>query len=84
MLCAFGGLDHFPSVEALMKNGKNKSLQAVELESGVGHQWRLWKWASFIASEVGERDQRLFPIEMRSTDCISFYVILPPSLKKMT
>lgn len=52
-LCPFGGLDAFPSVEALVKNGKNRILQAIELESGLGHQWRLWKWASYCASEVG-------------------------------
>ena len=51
-ICPFGGLDLFPSIEALVKNGKNRSLQAIELESGIGHQWRLWKWASYCASEV--------------------------------
>lgn len=35
-----------------MKNGKTRALQALELESGIGHQWRLWKWASYCASEV--------------------------------
>ena len=42
----------FPSVEALIKNGKNRTLQAIELESGFGNQLRLWKWASYCASEV--------------------------------
>lgn len=51
-LCPFGGLDLFPSVEALVKNGKNRILQAIELESGIGRQWYLWKWASYCASEV--------------------------------
>lgn len=51
-LCPFGGLDIAPSVEALVKNGKNRMLQAIELESGIGHQWRLWKWACYCASEV--------------------------------
>lgn len=51
-LCPFGGLNQFPSVEALVKNGKNRTLQAVEFESGIGHQWHLWKWASYCASEV--------------------------------
>jgi nuclear pore complex protein Nup107 len=45
-------LDLVPSVEALVKNGKNRMLQAIELESGIGHQWHLWKWASYCASEV--------------------------------
>lgn len=51
-LCPFGGLDLVPSVEALSKNGKNRILQAIELESGIGRQWRLWKWACYSASEV--------------------------------
>lgn len=51
-LCPFGGLDHSPSIDALVRNGKNRTLQAIELESGIGHQWRLWKWASYCASEV--------------------------------
>lgn len=50
-LCPFGGLDLVPSVEALSKNGKNRILQAIELESGIGRQWRLWKWACYSASE---------------------------------
>ena len=41
-----------PSLDALHKNGKYRTLQAIELESGVGRQWRLWKWASYCASEV--------------------------------
>lgn len=52
-LYPFGGLNQFPSVEVLVKNGKNRTLQAVEFESGIGHQWHLWKWASYCASEVG-------------------------------
>jgi hypothetical protein len=51
-LCPFGGIDMFPSLDALHKNGKYRTLQAIELESGVGRQWRLWKWASYCASEV--------------------------------
>lgn len=51
-LFPFGGLDHFPSLEALIRNGKTRTLQAIELESGIGHQWRLWRWASYCASEV--------------------------------
>lgn len=41
-----------PSVEAWARKGKDRSLQALELESGHGHQRRLWKWACFCASEV--------------------------------
>ncbi|KAF7843626.1 nuclear pore complex protein NUP107 [Senna tora] len=50
-LCPFGGLNQCPSVEALVKNGRNRTLQAVEFESGMSHQWHLWKWASYCASE---------------------------------
>ncbi|KAI8027643.1 Nuclear pore complex protein NUP107 [Camellia lanceoleosa] len=50
-LCPFGGLGLCPSVEALVKNGKNRTLQAIELESGIGHQWRHWKWATYCVSE---------------------------------
>jgi hypothetical protein len=32
-------------------------LQAIELESGIGRQWRLWKWASYCASEVNDTHQ---------------------------
>lgn len=49
----FGGLEVVPSVEALLANGKNRLMQAIELESGIGRQWCLWKWASYCASEVG-------------------------------
>ncbi|CAA0816162.1 Nuclear pore complex protein NUP107 [Striga hermonthica] len=56
-LCPFGGLNLFPSIEAVEKNGKNRMLQAIELESGIGHQWRLWRWASYCASEkIAEED----------------------------
>jgi len=51
-LCPFGGIDMFSSLDALLKNGKSRTLQAIELEGGVGRQWRLWKWASYGASEV--------------------------------
>jgi hypothetical protein len=36
----------FRSLHALHKNGNYRTLQAIELESGVWWQWRLWKWAS--------------------------------------
>lgn len=51
-----GELGASPSVEAFCNTGKDRALQALELESGVAHQRRLWKWACFIASEkIGER-----------------------------
>ncbi|VAH13155.1 unnamed protein product [Triticum turgidum subsp. durum] len=56
-LCPFGGIDLFPSLEAMLKNGNSRTLQAIELESGIGRQWRLWKWASYCASEkIAEHD----------------------------
>ncbi|KAL6491760.1 hypothetical protein OROGR_034125 [Orobanche gracilis] len=56
-LCPFGGVNLFPSLEALEENGQNRMLQAIEQESGIGHQWRLWKWASYCASEkIAEED----------------------------
>lgn len=58
-LCPFGGSDLVPSVEALSKNGKNRILQAIELESGIGRQWRLWKWACYSASEVKRKVNHL-------------------------
>jgi hypothetical protein len=54
-LCPFGGVDMFPSLEAMLSNGQARTLQAIELESGIGRQWRLWKWASYCASEVNSR-----------------------------
>ncbi|KAL1810625.1 hypothetical protein DCAR_0730337 [Daucus carota subsp. sativus] len=76
-LCAFGGLDHFPSVEALMKNGKNRSLQAVELESGIGHQRRLWKWASYVASErIAEEEGSKYEAAIYASQCSNLKRIL--------
>ncbi|KAL8118826.1 nuclear pore complex protein NUP107 [Apium graveolens] len=76
-LCAFGGVDHFPSVEALMKNGKNRSLQAVELESGIGHQQRLWKWASFVASEkIAEEEGSKYEAAIYASQCSNLKRIL--------
>jgi nuclear pore complex protein Nup107 len=73
-LCPFGGLDLVPSVEALVKNGKNRMLQAIELESGIGHQWHLWKWASYCASEV-----RLTKVDQLAfCPCIQFLVCFIP------
>ena len=54
----------FPSVDALVKNGKNRTLQAIELESGFGNQLRLWKWASYCASEVMQFPDRFFTLLM--------------------
>ncbi|BBN06716.1 nuclear pore complex protein Nup107 [Marchantia polymorpha subsp. ruderalis] len=56
-----GELGPSPTVEAWKRKsrdwspnaygrGRDRSLKAVELESGSGHQRRLWKWACFAAS----------------------------------
>ncbi|XP_010111983.2 nuclear pore complex protein NUP107 [Morus notabilis] len=69
-LCPFGGLDQFPSVEALLKNGKGRTLQAIELESGIGHQWRLWRWASYCASEkIAHQDGGKFEAAVYAAQC---------------
>ncbi|XP_050285222.1 nuclear pore complex protein NUP107 isoform X2 [Quercus robur] len=77
-LCPFGGLDLFPSVEALVKNGKNRILQAIELESGLGHQWRLWKWASYCASEkIAEQDGGKYEAAVYASQCSNLIRMLP-------
>ncbi|XWS20034.1 hypothetical protein CRYUN_Cryun31cG0066700 [Craigia yunnanensis] len=77
-ICPFGGLDLFPSIEALMKNGKNRSLQAIELESGIGHQWRLWKWASYCASErISEQNGGKYEIAVYAAQCSNLKRMLP-------
>ncbi|KAL5805261.1 hypothetical protein ACOSQ3_032061 [Xanthoceras sorbifolium] len=77
-LCPFGGMDLFPSVEALVKNGKNRTLQAVELESGIGHQWRLWKWASYCASEkIAEQDGGKYEKAVYAAQCSNLKHMLP-------
>ncbi|XP_059456624.1 nuclear pore complex protein NUP107 isoform X1 [Corylus avellana] len=80
-LCPFGGLDLYPSVEALVKNGKNgknRILQAIELESGPGHQWRLWKWASYCASEkIAEQDGGKYEAAVYAAQCSNLKRLLP-------
>ncbi|PON93456.1 Nuclear pore protein [Trema orientale] len=77
-LCPFGGLDQFPSVEALLKNGKDRTLQAIELESGIGHQWRLWKWASYCASEkIAHQDDGKFEAAVYAAQCSNLQRMLP-------
>ncbi|XP_057504964.1 nuclear pore complex protein NUP107 [Actinidia eriantha] len=77
-LCPFGGLDLFPSVDALIKNGKNRTLQAIELESGIGHQWRLWKWATYCASErIAEQDGGKYETAAYASQCSNLKRILP-------
>ncbi|KAK3198179.1 hypothetical protein Dsin_021594 [Dipteronia sinensis] len=77
-LCPFGGMDLFPSVEALVKNGKNRTLQAIELEIGIGHQWRLWKWASYCASEkIAEQDGGKYERAVYAAQCSNLKHMLP-------
>ncbi|WCJ39372.1 hypothetical protein M5689_020364 [Euphorbia peplus] len=77
-LCPFGGLDLTPSVEALVKNGKNRTLQAVELESGIGYQWRLWKWASYCASKkIAEQNGGKFEVAVYASQCSDLKRMLP-------
>ncbi|CAL5379462.1 unnamed protein product [Camellia sinensis] len=77
-VCPFGGLDLCPSVEALVKNGKNRTLQAIELESGIGHQWRLWKWATYCVSErIVEQDGGKYETAVYAAQCSNLKRILP-------
>lgn len=77
-LCPFGGCDQSPSTEALIKNGKNRNLQAIELESGIGHQWRLWKWASYCASEkIAEQEGGKYETAIYAAQCSNLKRILP-------
>ncbi|KAL3528565.1 hypothetical protein ACH5RR_007887 [Cinchona calisaya] len=77
-LCPFGGFELFPSIESLVKNGKNRMLQAMELESGIGHQYRLWKWASYCASEqIAEQDGGKYETAVYALHCSNLKRILP-------
>uniref|UniRef100_A0A2P2K3Y4 Nuclear pore complex protein n=1 Tax=Rhizophora mucronata TaxID=61149 RepID=A0A2P2K3Y4_RHIMU len=77
-LCPFEGMDLFPSVEALLKNGKNRMLQAIELESGIGRQLRLWKWASYCASErIAEQADGKYEIAVYAAQCSNLRRMLP-------
>ncbi|KAJ4958550.1 hypothetical protein NE237_025661 [Protea cynaroides] len=77
-LSPFGGLDQFPSIEALVKNGKNRTLQAIELESGIGHQWRLWKWACYCASErIADQDGEKYEAAVYAAQCSNLKCLLP-------
>ncbi|XP_068662789.1 nuclear pore complex protein NUP107 [Aristolochia californica] len=77
-LCPFGGLDQFPSIEALKKNGVNRTLQAIELQSGIGHQWRLFRWASFCASEkIAEREGEKYESAIYAAQSSNLKHLLP-------
>uniref|UniRef100_A0A803LDI3 Nuclear pore complex protein n=1 Tax=Chenopodium quinoa TaxID=63459 RepID=A0A803LDI3_CHEQI len=77
-LCPFGGSDLVPSVEALSKNGKNRMLQAIELESGIGRQWRLWKWACYSASErIAEQGGGKYEAAVYAAQCSNLKRMFP-------
>jgi nuclear pore complex protein Nup107 len=77
-LCPFSGMDMFPSIEALVKNGENRTLQAIEQESGFGNQLRLWKWASYCASEkIAEQDGGKHEVAVFATQCSNLNRMLP-------
>ncbi|XP_077236432.1 nuclear pore complex protein isoform X2 [Tasmannia lanceolata] len=77
-LSPFGGLNQFPSIEALQKNGKNRTLQAIELESGIGRQWCLWKWASYCTSEkIAEQDGGRYEAAVYASHCSNLKRLLP-------
>nr|KYP41292.1 Retrovirus-related Pol polyprotein from transposon TNT 1-94 [Cajanus cajan] len=76
-LCPFGGLNQFPSVEAVVNNGKNRTLQAVEFDSGIGHQWHLWKWASYCASEKIAEQGGKWEAAVYAVQCSNLKRMLP-------
>lgn len=77
-LCPFGDSSLFPSLEVLEKNGKNRLLQATELESGIGRQWHLWKWASYCASEkIAEQDGGKYESAVYAVQCSNLKRLLP-------
>ncbi|XP_047940183.1 nuclear pore complex protein NUP107 [Salvia hispanica] len=77
-LSPFGDSNLLPSLEVLEKNGKNRMLQAIELESGIGHQWYLWKWASYCASEkIAEQDGGKYESAVYASKCSNLKRLLP-------
>ncbi|PWA96674.1 hypothetical protein CTI12_AA037420 [Artemisia annua] len=54
----FGGMDHTPSVEALIRNGKDRSLQAMELES----EQESGKYETAIYAANCSNVKRILPI----------------------
>ncbi|CAM8955911.1 unnamed protein product [Rhodiola kirilowii] len=77
-LSSFGGTDQFPSIDVLVKNGKDRKLQACEAESGIGHHWLLWKWACFCASErIAEQDGGKYESAVFAVQCSNLKRTLP-------
>ncbi|GLJ31305.1 hypothetical protein SUGI_0628000 [Cryptomeria japonica] len=78
ILCGPCGFDPCPSVEELQQTGKNRTLQAIELESGLGYQRRLWKWASFCASEkIAQQDGGRYEAAIYAAQCSNLRRLLP-------
>ncbi|KAJ0007606.1 hypothetical protein Pint_29229 [Pistacia integerrima] len=81
-LCPFGGMDLFPSVEALVKNGKNRTLQAIELESGTGHQWQYFEmdqrnFPPFVLKKISEQDGGKYETAVNAAQCSNLKHMLP-------
>nr|GMC51934.1 nuclear pore complex protein NUP107 [Ipomoea batatas] len=77
-LSPFGQFDQSPSIDALVKNGKTRTLQSIELETGIGHQRRLWKWACYCASErIAEQDGGKYETAVYAAQCSNLKRILP-------
>ncbi|KAI5063312.1 hypothetical protein GOP47_0021859 [Adiantum capillus-veneris] len=74
-----GDLGPSPSPDMLIRDGKDVALQAVELESGISHQRRLWKWACFSASErIAESpDESRYEAAIYATQCGNTRRMLP-------
>lgn len=74
-----GDLGPSPSVEVFCNTRKDRALQALELESGIAHQRRLWKWACFIASEkIGDRgDEAKHEAAVYASQCGNLRRMLP-------
>nr|GME20215.1 nuclear pore complex protein NUP107 [Ipomoea batatas] len=77
-LSPFGRFDQSPSIDALVKNGKTRTLQSIEQETGIGHQRRLWKWACYCASErIAEQDGGKYETAVYAAQCSNLKRILP-------
>jgi nuclear pore complex protein Nup107 len=74
-----GALGASPPVEVFCNAGQDRVLQALELESGIGHQRRLWKWACYCASEkIGDRgDEGKHEAAVYAAQCGNLRRMLP-------
>lgn len=74
-----GAVGPSPSPDMLRTQGNDLSLHAVELESGIGHQRRLWKWACLCASErIGDKsDESRLEAAIYAAQCGNIRKMLP-------